>query len=118
MKAPVKFFIIGIGLLVGGMIMGGILALASLLIVRPIACSTDGIDPACIYDRGDTIVAWRGFPFGITENPMERSQDCGIIGDCYPFYHSNGAIADVCVWTLVSYGMIGLYVVGIRKGER
>lgn len=113
-----KSFSAGAGLLVAGAIMGGILTFASLLIMRPVTCSADSVDPACIYDGGDVIVAWRGFPFGVTESPAAHSQDCNIVERCYPYYHSGGAIADVCIWTVISYGMIGLYVIGLRKGER
>jgi len=116
MKTYLKFFAAGVGLLVVGAVAGTILTLASMLFTRPVkstlACYTLQSCPG----GSATIARWRGFPFGITETPAAPFQDCDII-DCYPYFHGDSAVIDICVWTLVSYAFIGFVVIGIKNGD-
>ena len=116
MKTYIKIFAYGIGLLLLGIGGGVLLTLGSLLISQPIS-SSDACGVVACRNGAATVAVWRGFPFGITESSVAPFQNCDVI-DCYSYYHTDAAIADVCVWAFVSYTIMAFVAVGIIKGER
>ena len=98
------------------MLGGVLLTLGSLLIGRSIS-SSDAWGVVVCHNGAATVVTWRGFPFDITESPVDPFQDCDVI-DCYPYYHGDAAVADACIWMFISYAVIAFVAVGIMEGER